>query len=281
MISNCGHDERGKYTGGQAGDQTGHEWAAIPWYNRPWNYVLRHPDATVRKKIVELARKAANNDMIGYDQGDRYSFWQQLKVAEYAPDKITAPCESDCSAGVAAIVKAVGYLTGNTKLQGVSIYCYTGNLRAALKAAGFEVLTASKYLASDKYLLAGDVLLYEGHHTAINLDDGASAETAVTYTEGFQRAADGRRWWYQYSDGTYACNGWYWLTERTGGTSGWYLFDAEGYMLTGYQVDSAGDAFLLCPEPGIREGQCMVTDGRGALQIVGQYDFDQHQYVMG
>ena len=73
----------------------------------------------------------------------------------------------------------------------------------------------------------------------------------------------------------------YWLTERTGGTSGWYLFDAEGYMLTGYQVDSAGDAFLLCPEPGIREGQCMVTDGRGALQIVGQYDFDQHQYVMG
>ena len=48
-----------------------------------------------------------------------------------------------------------------------------------------------------------------------------------------------------------------------------------------YQVDSAGDAFLLCPEPGIREGQCMVTDGRGALQIVGQYDFDQHQYVMG
>lgn len=134
----------------------------IPWYNRPWNYVLRHPDGAVRKKIVELARKAANNDMIGYDQGDRYSFWQQLEAVGYDPSKITVPCESDCSAGVAAIVKAVGYLMGNTKLQGVSIYCYTGNLRAALKAAGFEVLTASKYLASDKYLQAGDVLLYEG-----------------------------------------------------------------------------------------------------------------------
>ena len=23
MISNCGHDERGKYSGGKAGDQTG------------------------------------------------------------------------------------------------------------------------------------------------------------------------------------------------------------------------------------------------------------------
>lgn len=103
----------------------------------------------------------------------------------------------------------------------------------------------------------------------------------VTYQEGFQQAADGRRWWYQYSDGTYACNGWYWLTERTGGTSGWYLFDAEGYMLTGYQVDPAGEAFLLCPEAGNHEGQCMVTDGRGALQIVDQYDFDRHQYVTG
>lgn len=26
MISNCGHDERGKYSGGKAGDQTGTEW---------------------------------------------------------------------------------------------------------------------------------------------------------------------------------------------------------------------------------------------------------------
>ena len=279
MISNCGHDERGKYSGGQAGDQKGNEWAVIPWYSRPWDYVLRHPDAAVRKKIVELASKAANNDMIGYDQGDRYSFWQQLKAAEYAPDKITVPCESDCSAGVAAIVKAVGYLMGNPKLQGVSIYCHTGNLRAALKAAGFEVLTASKYLANDKYLLAGDVLLYEGHHTAINLDDGASAETAVTYTEGFQRAADGRRWWYQYSDGTYASNGWYWLTERTGGTSGWYLFDAEGYMLTGYQVDPAGEAFLLCPVIGSNEGKCMITDARGALRIAEEYDMVNRRYV--
>lgn len=34
MISNCGHDERGKYSGGKAGDQKGDEWAVIPWYSR-------------------------------------------------------------------------------------------------------------------------------------------------------------------------------------------------------------------------------------------------------
>ena len=35
MISNCGHDENGRYSGGKAGDQTGTEWRVINWYNRP------------------------------------------------------------------------------------------------------------------------------------------------------------------------------------------------------------------------------------------------------
>ena len=48
MISNCGHDENGRYSGGKAGDQTGTEWRVINWYNRPWKCVLRHPNADVR-----------------------------------------------------------------------------------------------------------------------------------------------------------------------------------------------------------------------------------------
>lgn len=100
------------------------------------------------------------------------------------------------------------------------------------------------------------------------------------YTEGFKMAADGIRWWYQYSDGTYAKNGWYWLTESTGGTSGWYLFDEEGYMLTGYQQDPAGEWFFLCPDKGIHEGQCMITDARGVLKIVEDYDFENHRYIL-
>lgn len=34
MISNCGHDENGRYSGGKAGDQTGTEWQVINWYSR-------------------------------------------------------------------------------------------------------------------------------------------------------------------------------------------------------------------------------------------------------
>lgn len=67
MISNCGHDENGKYSGGAAGDQTRTEWEIRTWYNRPWNCVLRHPDRNVGNMLANLARKAAQNNLVGYD----------------------------------------------------------------------------------------------------------------------------------------------------------------------------------------------------------------------
>lgn len=182
MISNCGHDENGKYSGGAAGDQTGTEWEIRTWYNRPWNCVLRHPDRNVGNMLADLARKAAQNNLVGYDQNQRGTYWQHLKASNYDPAQITIKCEADCSSGVAANVKAAGYRLGIKSLQNVSADCYTGNLRVALKAAGFEVLTDSKYLTSDAYLLPGDILLYEGHHTATNLDTGSKAGSSTPGT---------------------------------------------------------------------------------------------------
>jgi len=174
MISNCGHDENGNYHGGQAGDQTGTEWQIIAWYNRPWDCVLRHPDATVRAKIAELAKKAANNNKIGYDQYQRDTFGKELAKVGYDPAKITTPCETDCSKGVIDIVKAVGHLLGKTALVNVNA-TYTGNMRSGFKAAGFTVLTETKYRTSGDYLLAGDILLNDNHHTATVVSDGAKA----------------------------------------------------------------------------------------------------------
>lgn len=175
MISNSGSDERGKYSSGQAGDQTGTEWQLRSWYNRPWNVMLRYPDRNVAQKMSDLATKAANNNKIGYNQDDRYSYWQHLAASNYDPSKITVACNADCSAGVAANVKATGYLLNIQKLKNVSIYCYTGNLKNALVQAGFVAYTDSKYLTSDEYLLPGDVLLYEGHHTCMNVSTGSKA----------------------------------------------------------------------------------------------------------
>ena len=53
-ISNSGKDENNAYTGGKAGDQSGHEWELKAWYNRPWTVVLRFLDQAVAETIARL-----------------------------------------------------------------------------------------------------------------------------------------------------------------------------------------------------------------------------------
>ena len=170
MISNCGSDERGKYSGGQAGDQTSKEWRIREWYNRPWNCVIRFPE-NVRNVLAKYAYEAAKNDNVGYDQSNRLSFYNELKKVGYDPAKIQTKCEADCSSGVAAIVIAAGYKLDDNKLKRVSPSLWTGNMRRNLREAGGEILTDSKYLTSDKNLLKGDILLNDAHHTCINVGD--------------------------------------------------------------------------------------------------------------
>lgn len=174
-ISNCGHDENGRYSGGKAGDQTGTEYRVRSWYNRPWKCVLRYPDTDVGGTLAKIAKAAAKNEKIGYDQNQRTTYHTQLKAAGWKPEKIKTKCEADCSSSTAANVIAAGHQMGIKKLQEINSNCTTSNLRAALKVAGFEVLTKSKYLTSDSYLMPGDILLNDGHHVAINLTLGPHA----------------------------------------------------------------------------------------------------------
>ena len=179
-ISNCGHDENGRYSRGKAGDQTGSEYQVRSWYDRPWLCVLRHPDARVGQKLATIAKNAANNNCIGYDQSQRGTYYTALKAANWKPKNIKTKCEADCSSSTAANVIAAGHQLGIKKLQGLNPNCTTSNLRAALKAVGFEVLTASKYLTSDSLLMPGDILLNDGHHVAINLTKGSKAASTTT-----------------------------------------------------------------------------------------------------
>ena len=176
MISNCGHDERNKYTGGKAGDQTGEEWKIREWYDRPWNCVLRYPDAKIRGMIADKAEKAAKNDNVGYDMYQRYTFWDELKRVNYDPSKIKTACEADCSSGITAIVRGIGFELGIKKLQNIPEKTYTEDMRANFTKAGFEVLTGQKYTKSQDYLLPGDILLNDKKHVTTNLTKGSKAE---------------------------------------------------------------------------------------------------------
>ena len=249
MIANSGHDERGKYSGGQAGDQNGTEWQVRSWYKYTygWQYVLRYPDLKVGKKIAELARKAANNNNIGYNQGSRLTFWFALEKAGYDPSKITTKCDADCSSGVSAIVKAVGYLMNIQSLKDIAITNYTGSMKTNFRAAGFEVLTDEKYLTSDKYLLPGDILLNAQHHTCINLDTGSAVKEATSESsestsdvletipvddpKGYwKRNAKG--WWFEFPDGSYPTSTWMTINGRD------YCFDSKGYLYTDCYIKS-------------------------------------------
>lgn len=167
-ISNSGGDERKNTTGGKAGDQNGHEWELKAWYHRPWSVVLRWPDQNVALTIAELGCAAALNDKIGYDQSQRNTYWIELQKAKFNPAAITVACEEDCSAGVSSNVKAAGYLYNIESLKNLPI-CSSRNMRQQFVKAGFKALTDSKYIASSKYLLPGDILLYDNHHAATNI----------------------------------------------------------------------------------------------------------------
>ena len=182
MISNCGHDENGTYRNGAAGDQTSGEYCIRSWYNRPWNCVLRYPDEKVGATIGSIASYAANNPMIGYDQNQRMTFYQQLSAAGWHPESIHQACEADCSSSTAAVIIAAGRRLGIAALANVSSVLTTYNMRAALKAVGFEVLTDSRYLSGESYLAAGDILLNDQHHVAINLTYGSNYKVTTTNT---------------------------------------------------------------------------------------------------
>lgn len=173
-IAHASHDENGKYKGGKAGDQTGSEVYIRTWYNRPWNYVIRCKDANMREKIAYAMERACANNKIGYDQNQRNTLLSYARKVGYDPGKVTTACETDCSALVtlaciyAGVKESALYIGGNSAT--------TTTIRSRLMNTGkFETLTASKYLSSSEYLLRGDILLYEGHHVAVAIDNGSKS----------------------------------------------------------------------------------------------------------
>ena len=74
-----------------------------------------------------------------------------------------------------------------------------------------------------------------------------------TVSEGWQKAADGIRWWWQNADGSYPASQWKDVSGK------WYYFDAEGYMLTGW-IKVGGLDYCLAPD-GALYVNCTTPDG--------------------
>lgn len=173
MTVRIGHavmDERGKARGGKPGDNTGREVIIGNWYDEGWNVVLRPKDSAVAEKIAVAMEQTCLNDAIGYNQGNRTTLYREAVKHDFKLNEIKQLCECDCSSLVSVCVNAAGV--------SVSKDIYTGNMVKALLATGmFEKLTEQKYLSSSDYLQRGDILVHEGSHTAVALDNGSNYQT--------------------------------------------------------------------------------------------------------
>lgn len=187
IIGHASIDENGRATGGSAGDQTTKEVCFSTWWNDGWTALVRPIKKSVATKIVKACKAGVNNKKIGYDQSQRTTLYAEAEKVGFDLSKIEANCETDCSAFVCVCVNAAGVK--------VSKDIYTGNMVKALEATGaFKVYKGSKYLTSSDYLKAGDILVAEGKHTIIVLEDGAKvsntteSKTTTNKTEGSSAA---------------------------------------------------------------------------------------------
>lgn len=188
-IAHASIDERGKISGGNAGDQTAKEVCIRTWYSKPWQYIIRCKNASMREKIAYAMECACANDKIGYDQYQRNSLLTQARKYNYNPKKVTVECETDCSALVslacicAGIPEAVLFQNGNSAT--------TSTLKNRLISTNkFEALTADKYTQTPDYLIRGDILLKEGSHVAVCIDNGnKSSSNAAAKTDSAISAA--------------------------------------------------------------------------------------------
>lgn len=170
LIGHASIDERGKSKGGVAGDQTGKEVCIRTWYNKDWAYVLRCKDPVKSEKMAVACERGCKNDNIGYDQNQRNTLNTQAKKVGYDLSKITAKCETDCSAFMTVCAQAAGIKIPYNGTNAPT----TSTIKTAFMSTGeFELLTDQNYLTSDKYLKRGDILVKPSSHTAMALQNGS------------------------------------------------------------------------------------------------------------
>lgn len=291
MLSNCGHDENNKYTGGVAGDQTGTEWAKIPFYCRPWTECYYHPDDRVNELVADLLTEGAENNKCGYDQNQRLTFWNQLKQVGYRPKNIKVECEGDCSSTVLACVKAAGYILGIDALKNINHQGYTGNEGAILQRAGYIKTTDSKYLTSNKYLKRGYILNYPYHHTAGYIGSGkvstSNESVGNTTTNGTAgNVLKGQKWLnvnygatlIKYKGKKLKEDGDYGTESRAGALCIWKDVVNRKY---GYTLNPANENFLASCKEAAKNGAELTKGESGTLVYVAEFILSAKRYYSG
>ena len=160
---------------GVKGDQTKKEVCIRAYYiyKYGWSCVLR-PNADIAEKLATECEKACKNDAIGYSQNTRNTLHDEAKKVAYDLSKITTPCACDCS----SLVTVCAIAAGVKNLEYTRNAPTTSTMQTVFLQTGmFTLLTDNKYLLKDTYLRRGDVVISQGHHTVIVLDNGSGIKS--------------------------------------------------------------------------------------------------------
>ena len=185
LIGHASISEKGTIEGVK-GDSTGKEVCTRTWYSKPWSYMAIHPDPDVRERHARAIEQACANNNIGYGQSDRNTLNTQAKAVEYDLSKIKTKCNCDCSSlqNVAAVASgAPGVSYGSNGWT-------TSSMLAALKAAGYKIITAS-YLTSSAYCVRGAIYVKAGSHTVCGLSNGSKASQTLAKAGASGSASSG------------------------------------------------------------------------------------------
>lgn len=165
---------------GEAGDQTGSEVCIKENFTIIGTDSSLYPTVVLRPNTSSLAKASAAaceagcaNSNIGYSQTGRNSLYEYAKNTNFDLAKINTACNTDCSAFM-----TVCAIAGGSKISYGSNAPTTTNMRSRFKQSGdYTVLTSSKYLTQTDYLKRGDILVCEGSHTVMVLENGSSYAT--------------------------------------------------------------------------------------------------------
>ena len=144
-------DEKGGYTGGVAGDQTGREVSTQPYYTHKYGwYCLRPKSPSDATKIAKAMKDACANDNIGYDQGNRFSIFTAIQ--KYGSmKKIAMKTEADCSTLVRACCMEAGIYPQNfTTYNEASMLDKTGKFEKKFEVTSADQLRKGDILVSKK-----------------------------------------------------------------------------------------------------------------------------------
>ena len=172
-IGHASIDERNKARGGMAGDQTGKEVCIRSYYDKNWQYIIRPKTHDLAEKSARACEIMCKNNHIGYDQDQRNTLISYLEQLNWNYNNIVKDTECDCSSFMTACA-----LCGGAKIDYRGNAPTTRSMVTRFRASGaYDIIP----FVSPKHsgLKRGDILVRQGAHTVMVLDDFAALKDNV------------------------------------------------------------------------------------------------------